>query len=68
MHFVSSREEKKDAFMEHISFSIGASGNLLLLHIIIIGETNPSLPVAYARKGDFPCAPLRAVNFRRALL
>lgn len=67
MHFVSYGKKKKSVFMEHISFSIGASGNFFLLHIII-GETKSSLPVAYARKGDFPCAPLRAVNFRRALL
>lgn len=56
MHFVGHGKEKK-VFTEHISFSIGASGNLLL-HIIIIGETKPRLPVAYTRKGDFPCALL----------
>lgn len=57
MHFVGHRKEKKKDFIEHISVFIGASGNLLPLHIII-EETKPRLPVAYTRKGDFPCASL----------
>lgn len=58
MHFAGHREGNKEGFMEHTSVVIGASGNLLLLHIIIIGETKPRLLVAYTRKGDFRCASL----------
>lgn len=58
IHFVGHRKErKKKKHIEHISVFIGASGNLLPLHIII-EETKPRLPVEYTRKGDFPCASL----------